>query len=475
MFCMIDIYANIYIWAIFCLCCFSILALFLIPIKLIADDKKDYASATYCIPISALFSGALLLIGKEIIPFHIIKIIWICCIIVYAIYAIIYCIMYSQHSKHYTISCLLTLLIILPPFILGFNIGEKNTDGLLFSFDLEFPKIILSFWLPLFINLIIVALVMKRGNNYIAVSSHERSDWEENKKPNFERSIYNLSIEKIAEQIEHNNRLIFNQIMDLNHSIDKIHIRLMEGNRGIIKEQSNLNVKEYIKELQNDIQELKHKLVKNNVPPTNTNAIIIRELYHFMATPLATIEVNCNIVQKHLRQMDIESFDKNILMINTAVNICKGVMSTYRELELLTPTSDNGNLHDLIKYSFELYTQDKAKELTLNLQVSENHSDLTNFYLMSTLLPLIENAVTASKNNDYVEIFENSGTITISNSFVVKPDLKLFDNQGYSSKPDHHGTGLYIVRHLLSARKLGNLSYYIKNDRIYFEIPIKTE
>ena len=294
-------------------------------------------------------------------------------------------------------------------------------------------------------------------------------------KTNFEHSIYKLSIEKLAEQIERNNRLLFNQIIDLNHSIDKIHIRLMEGDRGIITEQSNLNVKGYIKELQNDIQELKQKLVKNNIPTTNTNAIIIRELYHFMATPLATIEVNCNILQKHLKQMDIESFDKNILMIYTAVNICKGVMSTYRELELLTPTSDSGNLQDLIKHSFELYTQNKSKELTLNLQVSESHSDLTNFYLMSTLLPLIENSVTASKNNDYVEIFENNGKIVISNSFVVKPELNSFSNQGYSSKPNHQGTGLYIVRHLLSARKLGELTYYIKDDRIYFEIPIKTE
>ena len=44
---------------------------------------------------------------------------------------------------------------------------------------------------------------------------------------------------------------------------------------------------------------------------------------------------------------------------------------------------------------------------------------------------------------------------------------------GYSSKPEHYGLGLYTVRHLLSTRKLGKLKCYKQNNRVYFEIPIK--
>ena len=92
---------------------------------------------------------------------------------------------------------------------------------------------------------------------------------------------------------------------------------------------------------------------------------------------------------------------------------------------------------------------------------------------MSTLLPLLENAVVASKEKTTIQIEETGNTILISNSYSGNIEIENLKKNGFSTKEGHVGTGLFIVRHLLSARKLGELQCYKKDSRIIFEIPIK--
>ena len=92
---------------------------------------------------------------------------------------------------------------------------------------------------------------------------------------------------------------------------------------------------------------------------------------------------------------------------------------------------------------------------------------------MSLILPILSNAVTASHEKSTVELIESKGVIRISNTYVDEIDIDCLETDGFSSKPDHYGLGLYTVRHLLSTRKLGKLKCYKQGNRIYFEIPIK--
>lgn len=88
-------------------------------------------------------------------------------------------------------------------------------------------------------------------------------------------------------------------------------------------------------------------------------------------------------------------------------------------------------------------------------------------------MPLLSNAVTASKDSSTIELLESNGIIRISNTYQSDVDISLFETDGYSSKPDHYGLGLYTVRHLLASRRLGQMKCLKENNRIIIEIPIK--
>ena len=108
----------------------------------------------------------------------------------------------------------------------------------------------------------------------------------------------------------------------------------------------------------------------------------------------------------------------------------------------------------------------------MNLKINNQYEGISNYYILSTILPVLSNAVTAARENSTIEIQEIGGIVKISNTYEGDVDVRLFDQDGYSSKENHRGMGLFTVRHFLARRKLGNLIYYKKDNRIYFEIPI---
>ena len=111
--------------------------------------------------------------------------------------------------------------------------------------------------------------------------------------------------------------------------------------------------------------------------------------------------------------------------------------------------------------------------LKLVLKVNDTHQNIRNYYIISLILPILSNAVTAAKPNTSIEVTENKGKIKITNTYEGAIDLTNFEKEGYSSKINHRGMGLYTVRHLLSRRELGELNYYLDGKRIVFEIPIQ--
>lgn len=207
---------------------------------------------------------------------------------------------------------------------------------------------------------------------------------------------------------------------------------------------------------------------------THSNIMLIREITHFIATPLASIEGNVELLGKTLSQ---KKADKNLVnyidRIKTSLTICKGILETYREIYLCSKSDDKFGLRELIEETFELYREREHKKLVLNTNIQSSYPSYSNYFMMSLLLPILSNAVTASSENTTVELIESKGVVKISNTYVDDVDIDKMEVDGYSSKPEHYGLGLYTVRHLLSTRKLGKLKCYKQNNRVYFEIPIK--
>lgn len=153
--------------------------------------------------------------------------------------------------------------------------------------------------------------------------------------------------------------------------------------------------------------------------------------------------------------------------------MCKGILATYREIYLSSKGDDTCGLKELVNASFDAYMERDRKKLKLRTNIKDSYVSCSNYYLMSLLMPLLSNAVTASKDSSTIELLESNGIIRISNTYQSDVDISLFETDGYSSKPDHYGLGLYTVRHLLASRRLGQMKCLKENNRIIIEIPIK--
>lgn len=230
---------------------------------------------------------------------------------------------------------------------------------------------------------------------------------------------------------------------------------------------------EVFEKLENNISTLNSKLGTIDFNNQNiANPILIKEITHFIATPLATIESTCDLIQTLLsdKNKDKNRLNQYLSRIKSSVSICKGILSTYREIFLSTTSTDSTSLSTIISESFNVYKG--SKNVKLKIDVKEKYDGIGNYYILSTILPILANAVRASKENTEIEVLELDGVISISNTYAEDIDISNLEKDGFSTKEGHRGMGLYTVRHLLSSRNGMNLKVYKKEDRIVFEIPI---
>lgn len=203
---------------------------------------------------------------------------------------------------------------------------------------------------------------------------------------------------------------------------------------------------------------------------TATNQVLVKELTHFIATPLATIESTSDLIQNISTTKNEEKLDQYITRIKSAVTICKGILQTYREIFLSSFSPEDSSLRNLIKDSFDVYKG--GKNVSIKIEVKDKYDGISNYYILSTILPVLANAVRASKENTEVEVIELDGIIRISNTYLEDIEIANLEQDGFSTKENHKGMGLYTVRHLLASRKFGVLKIYKQEDKIIFDIPV---
>lgn len=470
-------------WGLFIISCIVIFILNVAALSITLNDAKNDSSAVYLLPISCLFTGFILLTGKEIFPVSTIMLIWKITIAIICLMCFILFLIYKRKSINYSISLILTVGLGSIPFFNKLSIQPSNaTVPFLEYFNIEFPMIILSFWLPLLIICLLTAIVFSSRKQKYFISTQQssnniKSDYDN---PSFEHTLYKLSLENLSEKIASNNASLNYQFGKMSKLIEELKGEYLDQ---IVLLQKNSNNNKnarisptFIDKIEKDIKDIKLTILQAQNGGLNkiNNQTIIRELYHFLATPLASIETNCILIDSKIgytvKSKEIYDY---LNIINTSVNICKGVLNTYREMELLPSNISNYKLSELIKSSFEVYKQKENKDISIDIQLTDSYNDLNHYYLMSTLLPLLENAVVASNEKSIIQIEETGNTILISNTYSGNIEIENLKKNGFSTKEGHIGTGLFIVRHLLNARNLGELRCYKKDARIIFEVPIK--
>ena len=460
---------TIYLWILFVLVCIIAIAPAMIfYIAFFNDENDDAGDASYLMALSALLLGLVPVVGGNVLPIDILSLsFWIAEGIIGVTLFLIF-IFHVKRTPHYLFSTSLTLGILATLWFTHTNMRLKHDLPYYGNFSFAMPESLYSIWLPVAVILALFALMLRRKEiNYVEIPKENSSPKTVNVENSFGNVLMRKSIEELTERLAEQNDKIETHLAYLLNEINSVR------RHNVLSDDKNTTPKfdrtmyECLQQLSSKVDALTDvssmRMSANN--STHSNIMLIREITHFIATPLASIEGNVELLGKTLSQ---KKADKNLVnyidRIKTSLTICKGILETYREIYLCSKSDDKFGLRELIEETFEL---------VLNTNIQSSYPSYSNYFMMSLLLPILSNAVTASSENTTVELIESKGVVKISNTYVDDVDIDKMEVDGYSSKPEHYGLGLYTVRHLLSTRKLGKLKCYKQNNRVYFEIPIK--
>ncbi len=471
---------SIYIWILFVtICIITLIPPFIFIVAFFNDDADEAGGFSYLMPLTALMMGFFPIVGSLVINVEILSCIyWIAETVIFALLFLI-TIFHVKRNPHYLFSLLLTIGVDVFMLLSHSTISLKHDLPFYGSFSFELPESLCSIWLPLFIISIVFALLLKRKEtNFVHVSNDDVADKERKIDDSFSEVLVRKSIENLSEKFSMQNEYMMSRMEHLFNQLNRINITTMSVGdkkndklyRPMLDSLQSLSAKvDALLASQND--------TKDVLASNTSNILLIKEITHFIATPLASIESNCNLLMDTFNSNSKKN-EQNLIWVKrilTAVAMLKGILETYREIYLSTKSDDTCGLKELVNASFDIYMERDKKKLKLNTNIRDSYMSCSNYYMMSLIMPLLSNAVTASKDSSTIEIIESNGMLRISNTYLKDVDITLFEKDGYSSKPDHYGLGLYTVRHLLASRKLGKMKCQKENNRIIFEIPIKQQ
>lgn len=469
---------TIYFWILFVfVCIIAIAPATIFYIAFFNDENNDAGAASYLMPLSALLLGLIPVVGGNVLPVDILNLsFWIAGGIIGATLFLIF-IFHVKRNSHYLFSTLLTFGILGTLWFTHTNMRLKHDLPYYGNFSFAIPESLYSIWLPLAVILAFFALMLRRKEiNYVEVPKDTKQTRTVNIENSFGNVLMRKSIEELTERLAEQNESIESHLQYLMFELNQFKNSSKEGNSNDTYTNNDKNVYEHLQLLSSKIDSLlDNEEIKSPVNnPSHSNIMLVRELTHFIATPLANIEANLDLLKTYFSSRKIDKNLSNYLeRMKTGVTISKGILETYREIFLCSKRDDKCGLRELILNSFELYKERENKNLKLNTNIQDTYHSYSNYFIMSLILPILSNAVTASHEKSTVELIESKGVIRISNTYVDEIDIDCLETDGFSSKPDHYGLGLYTVRHLLSTRRLGKLKCYKQGNRIYFEIPIK--
>lgn len=366
-----------------------------------------------------------------------------------------------RKQKSYKWSLIPILSITILPFVINITITLRNTDNIDFNnhYSAETLGVISTIIAILSTITLIVFIIFTNKtrrkiselnrallhyqNEYINISTFQKP---------YEKSLRE-ELFVLINQLE--NRI--SNLLKLKESKD----RISDTNEITTTEIHDLNKK--IDEIQKVILLLWDKLFDKKTADFD----LIRDINHFFATPFATIEANTELL-KSTKGINNEYLEK----INNSIQLCQCVIETYRDCLSFSESHENiiSSLKRTIETAFRGYTEQNEKHLKpLNTSnIPEKFMSHNNHYIVSLILPLLENAIQAAPDDTEIEItFDNSNyTIAISNLCINAPILTNLETPGYSSKENHKGTGIMIVKNLLSIKNRGTLKTNIDKNKV---------
>lgn len=351
---------SIYIWILFVtICIITLIPPFIFIVAFFNDDDNEAGGFSYLMPLTALMMGFFPIVGSLVINVEILSCIyWIAETVILALLFLI-TIFHVRRNPHYLFSLLLTIGVDAFMLLSHSTISLKHDLPFYGSFSFELPESLCSIWLPLFIISIVFALLLKRKEtNFVHVSNDDVADKERKIDDSFSEVLVRKSIENLSEKFSMQNEYMMSRMEYLFNQLNRINITTMSVGdkkndklyRPMLDSLQSLSAKvDALLASQND--------TKDVLASNTSNILLIKEITHFIATPLASIESNCNLLMDTFNSNSKKS-EQNLIWVKrilTAVAMFKGILETYREIYLSTKSDDTCGLKELVNASFDIY------------------------------------------------------------------------------------------------------------------------
>lgn len=214
----------------------------------------------------------------------------------------------------------------------------------------------------------------------------------------------------------------------------------------------------------------------------DNHRMIIKEIFHYMATPLAQMYAALDSLSQWAKNNDCgEKVPNKIKSLHNSYGLIYSILKSYREMSHLEYGNKADNdllIADGISAAFLTYNEQSNKELLFSENNIPNELEKysSNIVIM-LLLPLIQNAITYSKQNTSFEISyaedEGHHVFTIKNNADNSPNIsEMNKGNGYSTKENHKGSGIYIAKNILRTLQNSSLNYSCENGIVETKVKI---
>jgi nitrogen-specific signal transduction histidine kinase len=207
--------------------------------------------------------------------------------------------------------------------------------------------------------------------------------------------------------------------------------------------------------------------------------IVIKEIYHALATPLSLAEAGLLNADLQLSTATQTEMRERLITVLTGVQTCKAIMAGFREVILAAKSSGTWappSLHEIVLSVSKAVAEQMKKELKIVSTLPDSFKGYSNNYIVTAMLPLIENAIDAARPNSEILIQTRAGNVLFMIDVTSTPDATPVSDSiykdGVTTKPGHSGTGLSIVQHLISGRPKSSLRHKVNGDNVIFTITL---
>ncbi|NVI85761.1 ATP-binding protein [Actinomadura sp. BRA 177] len=209
---------------------------------------------------------------------------------------------------------------------------------------------------------------------------------------------------------------------------------------------------------------------------------VVREIAHSLNTPLSQIEAALELLASDEEVWELLKTKGRNLSLRHAqqsVDVCKAFILSYRQLSHVAERSGNWDPRSLnrsLRAAAELYMQQAEEDIKLEIGVDDRVFGYPNSFLLSVLLPLLENAIDAAITGSKIRInYERRDGESLlkveSRVHGFDSELPMYES-GFTTKANHQGLGLSVVQRLLSTYKDARLWHEIDGDIVRFIVAL---